>query len=695
MKYTIKYIHELASEKGGKCLSTEYKNCKQILLWRCKKGHLFEKSLEKVIYRASWCPECSIRRKITIEDMKILARDRGGRCLSKSVKNATDKLTWQCSESHKWKATPNSVKDGPKKRGSWCPKCSGNTKKSISDVKKIVEDSNIKLISKSYKDAHSKLKLYCRKHKIKFEKSLSTINRSSNMCPECRTDLARAKNSKYTLDDLNSYAIKKGGRCTSTKYINLNTKYKWSCEYGHEWLATANSVFKHGTWCPSCSASQNEEICRAILNETTSGKFSKAKPKYLDGMEFDGLDINLRIAFEYHGIQHYQYNSFFHKSKADFNKRVKDDKRKEKLAHKNHIRLIVIPHNKFEGKDIISQIKYIKKRIKEIAPEFKTNEVLAKDIQTYSPKQNNYIKRCKYISTLNKGSFKLLNNKYISPNKTQITWICKKGHEWNATLAVTENGKWCKECLGKWRKINLSHAINLAKSKKGKCISKEYSGTKAPLSWECQLGHRWEATFDRVNQGSWCPRCARNAKVSRKQITDKLKVLNYKHDLKNLKNLSQKLNLTCPKGHNWNTTAAQIYNGIGKCPYCNRVKIDINEAHSLAKSKHGKCLSKSFKDSKTKLKWECQNGHIWESIFSSILNGHWCNKCSSIEAGKRRRVETLNKLQKIANYHHGRITSKEFKAKSDKLNCICKEKHRFKLSYYQLKRGTWCPMCCK
>ena len=30
---------------------------------------------------------------------------------------------------------------------------------------------------------------------------------------------------------------------------------------------------------------------------------------------------------------------------------------------------------------------------------------------------------------------------------------------------------------------------------------------------------------------------------------------------------------------------------------------------------------------KSKLKWKCKEGHIWETSLGSVLNGNWCNKC--------------------------------------------------------------------
>ena len=48
--------------------------------------------------------------KLTIEAMRILAQQKGGKCLSKRYVNNHTKLWWQCAKGHKWFARPDSVK---------------------------------------------------------------------------------------------------------------------------------------------------------------------------------------------------------------------------------------------------------------------------------------------------------------------------------------------------------------------------------------------------------------------------------------------------------------------------------------------------------------------------------------------------------------------------------------------------------
>ena len=116
-KNTIEKLQDIAHERGGECLSNAYVNARINLKWKCKFGHTWEATASNVT-KGTWCPKCW-GKNATINDMKIIAEERGGKCLSDKYVNSMTKLIWECSEGHRWKAPPNSIK-----AGRWCPECS-------------------------------------------------------------------------------------------------------------------------------------------------------------------------------------------------------------------------------------------------------------------------------------------------------------------------------------------------------------------------------------------------------------------------------------------------------------------------------------------------------------------------------------------------------------------------------------------
>ena len=49
----------IASNNGGKCLSSKYKSGKMALQWECVRGHQWFASFDNVCSKNSWCPDCN------------------------------------------------------------------------------------------------------------------------------------------------------------------------------------------------------------------------------------------------------------------------------------------------------------------------------------------------------------------------------------------------------------------------------------------------------------------------------------------------------------------------------------------------------------------------------------------------------------------------------------------------------------
>ena len=58
IKYTIDDVKIIANEKGGECLSTNYINNRTKLKFRCTDKHIFNMRLSNIISQGQWCPKC-------------------------------------------------------------------------------------------------------------------------------------------------------------------------------------------------------------------------------------------------------------------------------------------------------------------------------------------------------------------------------------------------------------------------------------------------------------------------------------------------------------------------------------------------------------------------------------------------------------------------------------------------------------
>jgi hypothetical protein len=108
----IETMHSYAASHGGQCLSEAYTSKRQRLRWRCAKGDEWE-STATIVKQRTWCPQCAIERGRTgIDRMHEIAVERGGRCLSVCYVNAKTRLNWQCAAGHAWEMTPSAAQRG-------------------------------------------------------------------------------------------------------------------------------------------------------------------------------------------------------------------------------------------------------------------------------------------------------------------------------------------------------------------------------------------------------------------------------------------------------------------------------------------------------------------------------------------------------------------------------------------------------
>lgn len=241
-KGSIEEIRELAKRKGGKCLSKEYVNSHSKLLFKCGKGHTW-KTPPYYIKQGSWCPHCAGKVKGTIQGMRQMAKEKDGKCLSKKYVDSSTHLLWECKRRHRWKAMPNSVK-----QGSWCPICFIKSQKgsTIEEMKQLARDKGGKCLSEKYKNTKTLLTWKCKKDHV-FKARPYAVKIHNFWCTKCSLE----ERKQHYFNSLKKIARSKGGKCLSKQYTNYFDKLVWQCEKGHTWKTTSYLI-KKGTWCTVC-----------------------------------------------------------------------------------------------------------------------------------------------------------------------------------------------------------------------------------------------------------------------------------------------------------------------------------------------------------------------------------------------------------------------------------------------------------
>lgn len=184
--------------------------------------------------------------------------------------------------------------------------------------------------------------------------------------------------------------------------------------------------------------------------------------------------------------------------------------------------------------------------------------------------------------------------------------------------------------MGK-RIYNLEFFKNLAIEKNGECLSTKYISCDKKLIFKCGEGHIWETKpYYLVNNNSWCPQCNKSHKDNIETF-QKIAIKNNGECLSDKYiNCRTKLKFKCSFGHIWESRAHDVKYSKAWCPTCsNSIKLTIEKMQEIAIKREGKCLSETYIDSHTKLLWECKYGHQWLAKPCQIKNSNnWCPICN-------------------------------------------------------------------
>ncbi len=335
-----------AISKGGECLSNEYLNSREKMIWKCA-NHEHKSWMAcfgKVVSSGRWCPECATERigktnknKDGLNKAKNYAKSKGGQCLSNIYIGATEKMIWKCAnpEHEPWESSYNKIVNTK----HWCPECGKYS--------------------------------YMEKQKNK-------------------DGLEIAKN----------YAILNGGHCLSIEYKNNHTKLEWKChnENHKSWKSSYSTVVSSNSWCPECSKNSLSEKRTRLIFEKFFGKdFPSVKPTWNINpwtnkpLELDGYCKEFNVAFEYDGQHHFKITNYngSDKKKKDLTYQQFKDYQKQKNCIKQGVLLIKIKfiRHKYAHKfDVF--LKNIVDSCKEqgVALEFNKEQLISLEIEFNSMK---------------------------------------------------------------------------------------------------------------------------------------------------------------------------------------------------------------------------------------------------------------------------------------------------------------------
>lgn len=563
--YVLEDFQKIAIVKGGKCLSTEYKNTKFKLTFECKKNHVFKHFPLDI--KDKWCNQCSLEKIQTkrLNKIKIIIKNNEGKLLTKcnKIKNLSAKLTIKCKFNHTFTLPAKKLV-----KNNWCKYClKKKFKYDINTFHEIAHNKNGVCLSTNYKNSKTKLKFKCKNnHKFTLE-SASVINKS--WCRKCYYNEQHEKTDKKIKEVVES----KGGKILKIIKDKKHKKVKIKCKNKHTWTVRAVCITHYNYWCDKCKINKTEEFCKNLFEAMFNEKFIKIRPSWLKStknrnLELDGYCEKLNLAFEYNGIRH------FKKINKTQNLDIiqENDKIKLLICKSKNINLIVIP-NIQDIKDIFEFIKN----------ECKNNNIHIPNekINLNSIKLSNTSRLDGIEEIIKNKNGKHMGYNLDTPGTPKLVIKCNKKHIFFATASQIKQNSWCGDCA-KNKPFTMEKVKEIITNLGGECLFDTYKSNQE-LQVKCEKGHTWDTNMMLIiHSKRWCPYCSR-----RRQLVTQ----NYVESLAALKN--------------------------GKC--LSNVQ-NVRESNKQEKDK--KKLLK-------KLEWMCENGHIWKMFLKDIRKGEWCQECKN------------------------------------------------------------------
>lgn len=116
------------------------------------------------------------------------------------------------------------------------------------------------------------------------------------------------------------------------------------------------------------------------------------------------------------------------------------------------------------------------------------------------------------------------------------------------------------------RKKITTEDVNLALAPRGIVMLSTYISAKSNAIFKCSNGHSWEARVDNVKGGRGCPYCASRT-LDLKEVNKSLAARGIKMEGTYI-NSKSKIMFSCENGHMWESTLDSVRNHSSGCPIC-------------------------------------------------------------------------------------------------------------------------------
>jgi very-short-patch-repair endonuclease len=169
-------------------------------------------------------------------------------------------------------------------------------------------------------------------------------------------------------------------------------------------------------------------------------------------------------------------------------------------------------------------------------------------------------------------------------------------------------------------------------------LEEEVPDTGTPTRWACEEGHEWETSYSNIRQGTRCPVCAGVAPKTGRDYRALAEESGLLWLGPEVPNIHTSTGWECEEGHQWEAS----YNSIQQGSNCGKCAVDRlaqeprkkpSDYHALAEESGFLWLGPPVPNNHTKTRWKCKESHAWEATYHSIQSGTGCPHCIDMVAG--------------------------------------------------------------
>jgi hypothetical protein len=653
-KAPFEWFKTYAKERGGTLISRkeEYDNNRSKLRYRCKKHGEFAQLVSST-RKGAWCKFCKkeensrLHQIKQLDKAKAIALSKRGKCLSKSYKNNSTPLIWECKNEHQWKQPLDRISSG-----SWCKECLGpnahgrNTLKSMAELSSEARVHNCRpcFSADSYKNGKQWLPYECLNCGNKWNAQPTKI-RTGKGCYECRSNELRGQ-LKFPFKNL--LEIAKNNSLTiltkESSYKRVIYDLKVKCDICDRSFELNGRTIRKGGGCKHCTNNLGEEICRKVLEKIFDKKFPTKRPKWLKTslskkpMELDGYCEEIKLAFEHQGLQHYKEISFFHGEEGksnSFSSQIARDKAKKEICKKMGIKVLYFREAwKLKDKDNIYVKNYFLKELeKEKIP---IRKGLNLELSFNLPRLGiRYDKLNRVKEQLKKMNLGINSNSYLGVTHLYPIYCLECAHRWQSDLSNIFRREGCPLCLGNRRTLTTETAKELLRKKLNVKLISEFKGAREKVLVRCSKGHELKAVFCSIEKWqSGCPKCAGTSKsldlddiekVGRSKSFDILDAGNYR--------AKEKMLWLCRAGHIIEKTYDKMKGRESSCNVCNESPRSIEELTQFLGDYGATVNENEYHGNSYTYLFSCAKGHEFKkplAEFKRMINAKrlkWCDQC--------------------------------------------------------------------